>query len=128
MDEGDALSLGADARCLVDEPQPCLPTAIEGALEIIYHETDVVYPRPTLGDESSDRSVRRVGLEELHERVAGGESGNPGPIGVVQRNVGHVEDVAIKGKQVVQPSDGDADVGDSRPARAWGGFLQGVRG
>ena len=128
MDEGDALSLGADARCLVDETKPSLSAAIEGPIEIIYHETDVVYPRPTLGDEPSDRSVRRVGLEELHERLAGGESGNPRPIGVVQRHVGHIEDVAIEGKQVVQPSDGDTDVGDSRSARGWGGFLQGVGG
>ena len=116
MQKGDALSFGADARHFVDETDGRRATAREGRVQIVDDEADVMNARTSFSDELSDWRVRRVGLEQLDECVAGGKSGDARSIGIVERHVGQLQDVAIERKQLVEPAHGDADMGDARAA------------
>lgn len=112
MEEGDALSFRAEPGLLVDETNACLPAALESEFEVVDVEADVMNAGTAPGDEPIDRRVVRRGLEQFDERLAGGEPGNAGTIGVVEWDLWEAEDVAVEGKDLVERADGDADMGD----------------
>ena len=68
------------------------------------------------GDELADGRVGMFGLEQLDEGVTCGESGDPCTVGVVEGNVGEIEQIAVEGKDLVERTHGDADVSDARGA------------
>ena len=68
------------------------------------------------GDELADGRVGTLGLEQLDEGVTRGESGDPRTVGVVEGNVGEIEQIAVEGKDLVERTHGDADVSDARGA------------
>jgi len=88
VQERDPLPLGADSRFLVDELKTRLPTALEGRVEVIDRKANVVDSGPAAVDEATDRGVLVLGLEELDNRLTGGEPDDARTIGVVQRNFG----------------------------------------
>ena len=116
MEKGDTLSFGAAARRLVDETDASAAAPFEDGIEIVDDEADVMDAGPALGDELADRRVISAGFEQLHERVAGGETGNARTVSVGERHVGHAEDVAEEGKELVEMAHGDADMCDTCPA------------
>ena len=86
MQERDPLALGADPRFLVDELKTRLPTALEGRVEVVDRKANVVDSGAAAVDEATDRRILVLGLEELDNRLAGGEPDDARTIGVVQRN------------------------------------------
>jgi hypothetical protein len=66
------------------------------------------------GDELADRRVGMFGLEQLDEGITGREAGDPGTIGIVERDLGKAEEIAVEGKDLVECAHGDPDVGDAR--------------
>ena len=54
--------------------------------------------------------------EQLDQRLTGGEPGNACSVGVVERDLGQAEDVAIEGEERFERFDRDPDVGDACPA------------
>src|SRR5581483_10653030 len=96
MQEGDALALGAEPRLFVDQADAELTAALEGSLEVVDGEADMVNSRPAFRDEFPDGRVGDVGLEQLDERIPGREPGDAGAVGVVERDFGEAEHVAIK--------------------------------
>lgn len=113
MKEGDSLSLGAGARYLVDETDAGCAAALEGGIEIVDREADVMDTRTAFRDELRDRRIRRVCLEKFDERRAGRQAGDLCPVGVAKRNVSEPEHVAVKRYAVVKTAHGDSDVRDS---------------
>src|SRR2546423_14813452 len=125
MEKGDALSFGAEARGLVDEPDGGSAAALEGGVEVVDDEADVMNAGAAFCDELCDGRVCRGGLEQLDERLAGGETGDTGSVGIIEGHLRHTEDVAIKGNQRVESLHGDADMGDAGAARGTGRGGQG---
>ena len=121
MQERDALAFGADAWLFVDQLNSRLAASLENAVEIIDREADVVYPRSTLLDKPGDRRSRVRGLQQLHQRLSGIESGDAGAVRVVQRHLGQTENVAKKGNALPQGSHCDADMRNANTTRGcWG--------
>ena len=71
MQEGDAFSFRADARCLVDELNAGLRASGEGAVQIVDRKTDVMDAGTALGEELPDRGSGLIGGEEFDERLTG---------------------------------------------------------
>ena len=94
MQEGDSLSLRADARFVVDELDAGTAAPIESRVEIVNRKANVMNSRSALRHEACDRGRRIAGLEQLDERVAGGESRDPRAISVRQRHLRETEDLA----------------------------------
>ena len=65
MEERDALSFRANARCLVDEPNAELAAAIERGVEVIDGKADVMDARAPLRNKFADWRLGRFGLEQL---------------------------------------------------------------
>ena len=86
MQEGDSLSFGADTRLLVDELDPGAPATIEGTVEIVDREANVMNPGAPLGDKASDRGFVIFGLEELDQGLPGAQSNYTRTIGVIERD------------------------------------------
>src|SRR5690348_11382719 len=129
MEERDALAFRADPWRLVDEADAGGTAAVERAIEVVHLEADVMDAGPAPGDELADGALRRLALEELDERLAGGQPRDAGAIGVVQRHFGHAEDVAVEGQDLVEGADGDAHVGNTgRPRRGSAGNFGHGRG
>lgn len=55
MQKRDPFLLGADAGGLVDEPNAGRTTTLEGGVEVIDGEAEVMDSGPTLGHKSADR-------------------------------------------------------------------------
>jgi len=116
MQEGDPLPFGPEAWVLVDEADAGGATAGEGALQVVNGEADVMDSGPALGDEFPDGGIGDVGLQEFDEGLAGGQSDDPGPVGVIERHLGHPEHLSIEGQDGLEGRDRDADVGESGAA------------
>ena len=119
MEKRDTFPFGAEAGCFVDEADASGLAARERAVEIVNCEADVVNAGSSFGDELADWCLGGVGLEELDERLAGLHSGDAGPVGVVERDLGHTEDVAVEGKDLIKCLHGNAHVSDSGGAIGW---------
>ena len=116
MEERDTFPFRTEARCLVDEADTRGAAAIEGTVEVVDGEADVMDAWATFGDELADRRVGMFGLEQLDEGITGREAGDPGTIGIVERHLGKAEEIAVEGKYLVECAHGDPDVGDARGA------------
>lgn len=114
MEKGDTFPLGTLARHVVDQADTGEAAAFEGTVEVVDREADVMDARASFGDELADWRGRVVRREELDERLAGGESGDSGTIGVVEVDRRETEQVAVEGEHVVERAHGDPHVGDSR--------------
>ncbi len=121
MQESDAFALGTDARHVIDEPDTCTAAAFQCSVQIINSETDVVNAGTSLGDEPGDWRLGRFRLEQLHERVATPESGDPGTVSVIERLFREVQQIAVEGEDTIESVHGDADVRD--PGATWRGLL-----
>jgi hypothetical protein len=98
MHEGNAVSFRSDARDLVDQANACGPTSGECAVEICRREAHVVDSGASTVDKSSDRGVRGRRFEQLDKGSAGSQASDVGAVGVVERDYGQSEDVAIEGQ------------------------------
>jgi hypothetical protein len=116
MEKGDALSLRAGPGKLIDESNSSSTTSVEGSLEVVYREADVVDPGSALCDESPDRGIVGLRLQELDERFAGHDAGDSRAISVTERDFRHSEDVAVERQDLVEGAHGDPDMGDARAA------------
>ena len=87
-------------------------------------------PAAAFGDETSYRRVVGRRLQQLDERVAGREAGDPRSVGVGERNLAQAQDVAVERNALVQTAHRDADVRDDRAAarlRAVGSLLHVIK-
>jgi len=116
MEERDTFPFRAEARDLVDQADSGGAAAVEGTVEVVDGEADVMDAWASFGDELADRRVGILRLEQLDEGVSGREAGDAGTIGIVQRDLGQSEEIAVEGKDLVECAHGDPDVGDARGA------------
>ena len=116
MEERNTFPLGTEPGRLVDEANAGGTAARERTVEIVDGEADVMDSGAAFGDELADGSVRPLGLEQLDEGVTRSESGDPRAVGVVEGDVGEIEQIAVEGKDLVERTHGDADVSDARGA------------
>lgn len=119
MQERDPFSLGACARHLIHELDTRLPAFFQRALEIRDGKANVVNPCPSLRDEPADGRVSVERLQQLHQRSVRVQSNDAGAIGVVDRNRGEAEHVAIERELRVNGREGDAHVRDPRRRPCW---------
>ena len=113
MEEGDTFPLGTLARGLVDQPNSRGAATLQGGVEIVDGEADVMDTGTTFGDELADGRVWIFRLEQLDERFTGGETSDTGTVGVVQLDFGKSEQVAVEGENIVERAHGDPHVGDA---------------
>src|SRR5205823_5020112 len=110
--KGDAFPIGAGARHVVDELDARAPAAVEGRVQVIDGEADVMNAGTAFGDELADRRVGLFGFEQLHERVSRTHGGDAGAVGVVEGLLRKSQQVTIEWKHAIERLDGDADVRD----------------
>jgi hypothetical protein len=120
MEKGDSLSLRAHARRVVDETNASIATAGEGVIEIGNDEADMMDARPAAIDESCDRRIGSVRLEELYQLGTGREAGDTGTIRIPEWMFIQSEEIAIEGKHLVDRTHGDSDVRDARSTTSGG--------
>lgn len=113
MQERDTFPFGTEAGDLVDQSNTGRAAALEGTVEVVDREADMMDAGTALGDELADGRLGVVGLEELDERLAGREPRDPGAIGIVELHFGKSKDVAVEREHVVERADGDPHVGDA---------------
>ena len=116
MQKGDALAFGSNAGDLVDEAKARRAAPIEGGIEVIDREADVMNARASALDELADRRVGPLGLEKLDEGLPGLEAGDPGSVGIREVRVRQAKDVSAEGKEIADGPHRDSHVGDSRSA------------
>ena len=114
MEKRDPFPLGADPGRLIDQPNSGGPAARERIVEVVDGEANVMDPRPPRVQKLGDRSARFPRLEELNERLTGREPDDRRAVGVIERNDGESEDVAIERYGIGKSANGNADVGDTR--------------
>ena len=113
MEKRDTFPFGAVTWRLVDEAKPGGAATLERAVEIVDREADVMDAWTTFGDELADGRVGMLGFEQLDERVAGLEAGDAGSVRIGERDLGHAEEIAIEGQDLVERTHGDPHVGDA---------------
>ena len=97
-------------------------TPVERRIQVIDHEADVVDSGPAALDEAAHWGLRGGGFQELDHRISGGETDDAGTVGVVERDLGESEDIAVEGHGVVEGTHGDANMCDAGAAGAlWAG-------
>lgn len=114
MDEGDALTFGADSGSLIDQSEAGGAAAVEGGIDVVDGEADVMDSGTSGGYEFADWGRGVTGFEKLDQRIPGGKSGDARAIGVVEFDVSQPQDVSVKGKDGFEVPHRDADVGDGR--------------
>jgi len=117
MKECDSLSFRANSGSLINQSDAGGAASFKGSDQVVDAKAHVVDSRAALLYEPANRRIRRFGLEQLDERLPGRQASNPGSVGVVQRDFGEPEDVAIEGKDLVEGADRDTDVRDARSSR-----------
>ena len=113
MQERDQLSLGSHPRLVVNQCYSSGPAAVECGLQIVDLEADVMYCRPTAGDEFPNRRIVVYRLEQLDDRTARVEATDSRSVHGCQLPRLHPEDVSIKWKDISDRADCNADVGNS---------------
>lgn len=120
VEKDDPFSLRSHARRVVDQLDPLRPAAGQGVVQILYGEADVMNAWPALVDEAGDGRIGGVGLEQLDERVARGESGNVSTVRILEWVLTEAEEIAIEGKHLVDRAHGDSDVRDASSTTSGG--------
>ncbi len=110
MQECDTLSLGSDPWLLVDELNSGATTTLQGRIEVVDGEANVMNPRSALLQESRDRGFRVSGLQKLHQRLACAEANDVSAVGVIEVDLGQSEHVAKKRQALGEGLDGDPDM------------------
>lgn len=96
MQEGYPFAFSAKARRLVDEPQSGSSAARKRLVEVVHGEAHVMDAWAAFGHELSDGRVSRLGFEKFNQRFSGSYARDSGAIGVVERDLGHTEDITVK--------------------------------
>lgn len=120
MEEGNPFAFGTQPWDIVDEANAGRLAALERTVKIINGETDVMDSWPSPGDEFADGRVWGPGFEQLDEGFSGHQAGDSRAIGIIERHVGHAEDVAIEWQDLVERGNSETDVGDA--GAAWCGI------
>jgi hypothetical protein len=94
----DQFSFSPSSRRLVDDPHSSSAAPIQGNVDIWNCNTNVMYPWAAARQILADRSVRGCRLQKLDQRFAALDGCDSGPIGIGQRDLGHLQDVAKKGQ------------------------------
>jgi hypothetical protein len=84
VEEGDAFSLRANPRLLVDELDSGTPATFQRVVEVVDRKADVMDARAALRHESPDGRIGLVRLEKLYQRLAGTEARDVRPVGIVE--------------------------------------------
>ena len=119
MKEGDSLFLRANSWGLIDESNAGGATALEDLVEVVNGEADVMDPRAAFGHKAANRRVRGFRFEELDQRFSGDEPGNGSTVGVIQRHLGQIENVAVERQDLFERADRYSDVRETRSATGW---------
>ena len=120
MQKGDPLALCTKSGNFVDETDASRFAARQRTVDIINGETDVMDSRTASGDELANRGIGSPGFEEFDQGLSGCEAGDTRAIGVIERNIRHAEDVAVEWKDLIERTDGKADMGNA--GTAWCGI------
>ena len=96
MQEGDTFPVGAEPGRFIDQPKAGRAATRERTVEIVDCEADVMDAGAAFGDELADGCVRMLGLEQFHEGVTGCEAGDARSVGVVERDVAEIEQIAVE--------------------------------
>jgi len=113
MEERDTFPLGAEPGRFVDQPEAGGPASRECTVQVVDGEADVMDARATFGDELADGGVRISSLQELDQSVPGRQAPDAGTIGVIKRDFGEIEQIAVEGEDLVERAHGDSNVGDA---------------
>jgi len=114
VEKSDSFSLRSHTWCFIDQLDPPRTAAGEGAVQILDGEADVMEAWSATVDESRDRGVGGVRLEQLDERVAGREAGDVSTVRILERMIVEAEEISIERKQLVDRANGDSNVRDAR--------------
>ena len=121
MEKRDSFSFRPDPRDVVDELNSRPAAALEGAIQIVDGEADVMQARSSLRHEAADRRIGVRRFQQLHERASGVETRYARAIRVIQLDLVETKDVTKKRQIGSQCLYGNADVGDPDSARGcWG--------
>ena len=96
MYEGDPLSLGARSRGIVDEPYAARPASLQGSVEIVNGEADVMNCGATALNEPGDRGFGRVGLEQLDQRFSRLERDDTRPVPIGDSGFVQSQDIPVE--------------------------------
>lgn len=113
MQERNPLSLRSHARRFINESYACGPAAAQCPLQIVHCKTDVVDAGAATFHETSDGRIRPFRFEQLHQRFACLQPGNPRTVGVVQFHLFHSKNVAVEGDDRFEVAHGYSDVRDA---------------
>lgn len=113
MEKRNPFPLGADPGRLIDQPDSGGPAARERIVEVVDGEANVVDSWPPRVQKLGDRSARFPRLEELDERLASREPDDRRAVGIIERNDGESEDVAVERYGIGESTNGDPDMGDT---------------
>lgn len=117
MQKRDSLSLRANARLLVNEPDSGLAAALERGVEIVDGKADVMDAGPPLRHESRDRRGGIVRLEKLYQRLSGAQAHDARPIGIIESNFCQSQHVSEKGEALGEDLNRNANMGYARATR-----------
>ena len=112
MHEGDAVSAGARAGCLVYQLVTGLPAGGQGRIEIGNTVADVVNAGPAASKKSSDWTVRLERRQQLHERFTERQRHDGRAVGDFGRMRLDAEDVAVEGKGRIHIGHGNTNMGN----------------
>lgn len=118
MQESNSLALRADARDAVNQLGPRGAAALEGCVQIIHGEANVMDGGASPGDEPPNRRIRLLRLEQLDNRASGVQSGYPRAVGVGQIDLGHPQYFPVERENFGDGVYRNPDMGDSRAM--WG--------
>ena len=118
MQEGNSLALGAGARNVVNQPSPRGAAALEGCVQIIHGEANVMDGGASPGDEPPDRRIRLLRLEQLDNRASSVQSGYPRAVGVGQIDLRQPQNLPVERENFGDGAHRNPDMGDSRAL--WG--------
>ena len=113
MKKCDTFPVGANSRRVVNEADASGFAAGKRTVKIVHGKTDVMDAGPTFREVFSNGCVRRIGFEKFHERITGLDGGNASAVGVVERNLGHAEEIAVEWQYLVERLYSDAHVGNA---------------
>ena len=117
MQKHDPLSLGPDARLVIDEPYARGPAPLDHRVEVVDSKADVMYPWPAFGDEASYWRFGIVGLQQLHQRLSSAEARDVRAVGIIERNFGQSQHIPKKRQGLGEGLDRDSNVGYARATR-----------